>query len=237
MNSTVLPELSNIFPAGISFIEVLSFIGILITIAISYSSLNQQRMAAARESLEQLDDLHIKRRSAKIKTILHKYSNWPFKKSVVKLQASKTTDIAGVSRPHHLKFLALPGYVFQGFEVDPVNDGYHLTIHSSDPVEIRKTTNELLYEINKETQRSDGFAWVTSDEYVDVFRDSMNGELGTIHELVIEYLEEGPKSAAEIRDYVGDNGFQNHLGNLAIRDLLHFGEIELNDDSDYVLPN
>lgn len=235
MNSTGLPQLSNIIPPGISTIEVLSFIGILITIAISYSSLNQQRMAAARESLEQLDDLEIRQGNAKLKPIIHKFSNWPFNKSIVKLQASRTSEIAGVSRPHPLNFLALPGYVFQDFDVEPVKDGYHLTIHSSDPVEIRKRTNELIYEINNEAMRNDGYNWISVDEYKQGFMDSMEGDLGEIHELVIEYLHDGPKSEGEIGRYIDSNGFHSRFGNLAIRDLLNLGEIEKNENNDYVL--
>lgn len=215
-----------------NWLQVISFLGILITIAISYSSLSQQRRNGVRESLEQLDAIKLAGANAKVKPILHKYSRWPKKSAIVKLKVYRPTEIADTSTVHP-NFLVLPGYVFSDFDVKPIEDGYLLSIPSSNPVEIRRTTDKLLGQMVDEGRRRASATWIPFEKYQQEYQSSIEGEKPQLQQEILDFLEDSPpRTRAQIREHLAEKkGHDNQLVQIAIRDLFLSKSIEEVSDS------
>lgn len=207
-----------------NYLSILSFIGILITIILSGLSLSLQRRAAARESLEQLDDVQL-RHTAKLRPLLHEYS-WLRRKAVVKLKAYRSTDVAGVSDIHP-RSLLLNCRGLQDSNVEPVSDGYHLTINSSNAVKIRRKTTQLLDNISKETRNRDDYCWVPFEDIEEHYGDAIRESEGAIHRDIRRILEErgGYSRQSEIEDDIADS-LHSKTVRVGLRDLTMWDDIE-----------
>lgn len=227
-NMGQIPSVPNVNVIGLVslFIGLASLFGILVTIILSVSSLTLQRSATARESLEQLDDIHIRGGRAKIRPILHKYKKRPGQKTVVKLKAYQPTDVAGVSRIRSA-FLVFPGCIFQEYSVEAVSDGYNLKIASSNPVEIRRITDELLEKMMRES-RDNRVRWRDFEMFQNEYQPAMEGELMQIHEDILDSLDtNSSRSVNDIENHIRNNLDRNtRFLQFALRDLLHADLIE-----------
>lgn len=228
VNASTLGEAGGVFADPISLITA---IGVAVTIIIGYSNFNWQRRAAARESLEQLDDLYIDRPYSKIKAILHSFPRWPIDKSVVKFQIYNPTEIAGVSGIHG-SFLLIPRHVFNGYEVDSVEDGYLVKLDTADPVEIRRRIQNILQKISEfSNNRHEGIDWVDY-ENVQKYYDFDSEELLPIHEALLEFLpEEEGKDPGEIRTFLKEEGYPARFYKTLITDLKIMSQVEDNPDN------
>lgn len=216
-----------------NYLQILSFLGILITIAISYSSFTLQRNARARESLEQLEDIKVGR--AKIKPILHKYRPWPRSQAIVILKVYLPTDVANVGQPTE-RFLAVPDYVFEGHEVEAREDGYYVTIQSSNPVAIRRVADGIMERMGIIGHRGNSWNLLPFDAYAEQFQPAVDGENSEIHKEILSILSDGDTHhISDIQNQLGDQGYYNALGGVAIRDLEFRGEVEEIERNKYAM--
>jgi len=224
VNGTVTGAFAS---ANVDALQVGTFLGVLITIGISWSSLNQQRAAAARESLEQLDDIEITKPNGKIKPILHKYKSWPYSKSTIKLQSYQKTEISGVSKIKS-HFLAFPRCILENHNVKIVEDGYLIQFDTSDPVEIRRRTQKILRDLSEASGNRDyGHHWVDFNVVEKVYKYDNTGELSDVHEDVIKMFEKDNILARnDIRNNLIDEGYDGKLARLVLWDLIQMGMVE-----------
>jgi len=241
--TTTSSEVAQTSNGVVDFLPILSFFGILLTIVISLNSLNIQRSASARESLEQLDDIDIQS-SIRLKPILHRYSSWPRGKAEVKIKVYQNTDIAGVGRLKR-RFLAFEGHILQEYDVCAEEDGYILSVDSSNPVKIRRQVNELL-QVMANSGRLEKYHWMTFEDFEKVYQPAMNGEKTIVHEEIIEVIES--RGASSVRDLHKILSNEPHFGaelerfgrgivRMGISDLVGRDELQKDPDnsSKYIL--
>lgn len=217
-----LPSLGEVSP-----IQGITLLGIVLTIIISISSLNLQWHATARESIEQLDDLELYRQRYKIKPILHSFPTWPFRNTKVKFQVYQPTDVAGVSGLHP-NFMALPGYLFENYSVEPVPDGYVMTIKSRNAVQIRRVTNRLLRELSEGSNQGRINQFAPFEIFEKEYEAALKGVYCQIHYDVISVLEEtAPLNVNDIRNSIREElDHSSRYTELAVQDLEAWGAIE-----------
>jgi len=225
--------------SGKNWLQVISFIGILITIAISYSSLNQQRNASARESLEQLDDVRLHESGIKMRPLLYSYKSWPQNHSTVKIKMYNSTETSGVSRMYP-KFCGFPSQVLKDYPIEVQRDGYLLDIDSANPVIIRRNTDEFLQALYSES-RVRGWGNIPSkDLFMDQYGDALDGDLLPLHDEILDTFEppSRERSLQGITDALNVKyDFHKHIIKLAIADLILIGELEKTGRRKYQLAN
>lgn len=226
------PDITSVQELTLS-IQVITLVGVILTIALSKLSLNRQNRAAARESIEQLDDLEIRPLNVKLKPILHKYSAWPTSNAEVKLKIYRRTDVAGLSREFPY-FVAFPGYTFKDYKISTVKDGYLLTINSASAVDIRRITERLLADIGNISRKDDNTQWMEYDKFKNDYENSKDGTKEEVHRDLLKFLNNSnPRTKEHIRDEVSKRyNHDNKIINLAFADLLMTGEIVESNGSD-----
>lgn len=220
-NDTVLQTAVN------NDLNQLTFYGVIITIVLTVLSLRLQLESSARESLEQLDDVHINKKQAKLLPLLHKYS-WLKYRVVVKLKAYKPTEVAGMSNMHP-RSLLLSCRGFQDYNIEPVADGYELTVKSIRPVKIRRKTTQLLEAISGETTSRSDYEWVKFEQIEEHYGDAIRDGEGSIHKEIRRVLEESGCYTKKncIEDEIGLSGdSQSKIVGVALEDLIKWDEVE-----------
>jgi hypothetical protein len=176
--------LGGVFPNAIrNPLSVATFLGILISISLGYSSLNHQRRNAARESLEQLDDLSI-RGDIKIKAILHEFPRWPLRHVTVKLKILNQHNTAGISNPNN-QFYIIPACIMMNYDFETVPDGYIIHLQTTNPVKIRNSIEDIyddIYEIPRRNYQ------VPYGEYMKHYSNAHYGEWDPIYNEILEEL-------------------------------------------------
>lgn len=224
-NIPLRPEIGSI-----DGLQVISLFGIIATIIISYSSLNQQRHASARESLEQLDDVTLPQNEVKIRPILHSYDPWPASKAVVKLKMYRMSDISDVSQLWS-NFVLFPAHIFEEYNIATDMDGYLLTIDSAEPIEIRRKTDNLLNKINQECRSKQRPRRVGYDEFLEYYSGALDGSKEPVHEMIINFLaDNGPTNGHHIEKHFSGEDIPSYLVPFALRDLVNWEEIEIQED-------
>jgi len=137
----------------LALIQLASFLGILLIITVSYTSLVHTRRAAVRESLEQLDDIKFATRpDRKVRPILYRCRGVVFRGQCEVKFKFYGSIAPGASEPD--VFLEMPDSVFEGYDVRTEQDGYVVSMDSNNPVEIRRKANEIMLEMYNYEKRS-----------------------------------------------------------------------------------
>lgn len=230
MNGTATGVLGS--TNGSFLLQLITLCGVLTTIGISWSSLNQQRTASARESLEQLDDIEVRRPNAKLKPILHDHNPWPGSESTVKIQTYMQTELANVSRIHS-NLLAFPKVIFDDYDVEVVEDGYLIKYDTANAVEIRRRTQELLRELST-VSGSGGYGhhWIDLKNIEESYGYDSPSELFEVHERVLKMLEENAEiDNNAIRKNLEKEGYHLNIAYLVLWDLVQMDRIEEDPNS------
>lgn len=226
---------NSILPPGTDIVDIATLFGVIFTIIISFVSLTLQRQGAAREAIEQLDSLDI--RAFKIKPILHRYRILPFKRTDVKLQFynpnNQVSDLSAI----YPNFLAYPGYIFKNYSVKAVKDGYILSIKSKDSVQIRRETNNLLTDIFSGSNGGQICANVEFEIFQSDYIEALDNNHAKVHKAIINSLEDnGGQTFEDLRETVrNEHDLHPQLAELAVEDLVAWGEIEKDDSDEYWL--
>lgn len=124
-------------------VQIASLLGIMLIIVLSYDSLVHTRRAAVRASLEQLDDIRFAGRGdAKVKPILYRCRGFVVRGTCEVKFKFYGAALPGASDPG--VFIEFPEQVFGDHDVRSDDDGYIVTMHSNNPVEIRRNANEIM---------------------------------------------------------------------------------------------
>jgi hypothetical protein len=221
----ILATISLIQESPLSF---LTFLGIIPTIVLGYSSMNHQRRNAARESIEQLDDLRLG--SVKIKAILHQFPKWPFNHVTVKLKIYSSSRVAGISRPNN-RFYVFPRHVFRDYSFETVSNGYIVHLYSSNPVEIRKSIEDLFDRMSQEHAGGQ----VEYEEFLRHYSEFYQGKSVPIHEEILDKLSY--LSATHKNHIPGrlDRKYDEKIVSCAISDLVNENKIKEESSQRYTL--
>lgn len=210
----------------LEIIQILSFVGILFSIFIATDSLVQQKRAAVRESIEQLDDMELPAIHSKIRPFLHRFRYSYRRGSTVKIKIYQHTDVAGVSK-NHPQFIVFSGYLFEAHSVAITNDGYLLDIDSIDPVVVRRVTDDLLTKLsNVGRSRSSGEVGRANYDLVkSYYPDFLREKIPEFHKDIIIYLGENRQSTLQkISTHMGTKWPGGEaLTKIALADLQKYG--------------
>lgn len=213
-------------------LSFLTFLGIIPTIVLGYSSMNHQRRNAARESLEQLDDLRL--RKSKLQASLLDFPKWPFKHVTVKLKILRPGQIPGVSQPHN-KFYVFSRHVFVGYKFETIPDGYIIHIKSVNPVAIRNTIEEIFDRMG-EANRNRAGGRVDYNEFLEKYAKSYDGGKLPIHERILEELSFFSEThSGQIKRKLSAQGYSDTLIFCALYDLEQEGDIKEGENSKFSL--
>jgi len=222
----LVSQIQEFVSASISLIQnnplsFLTFLGIIPTIILGYSSMNHQRRNAARESIEQLDDLYL-RSSYKIKPILHEFPKWPGRRSSVKLKIYNPGEVAGVSQPHG-NFYIFSREVFSGHSFHTAPDGYIIYLNSANPVEVRNSVETLLDRMGRD--RAKGH--VDYEEFLKDYQGAYQDEWIPIYDEIVDQLSYFQLTHKNrISPPLHQMGYERSVINCAISDLVTEGVVK-----------